>query len=126
MDLRQGCTAIAILLAAIAGCGPKADLDRAEKAVRAALEAWKAGGTPQQLTDRAIEIAEPDWKARYRLLDYQLKQASAQPQQGPRVVVVLTLQDRAGKKVTREVAYEVTFKDQTRVSIGRDAFHVGS
>ena len=54
-----------------------------------------------------------------------MKNASAQPQQGPRVVVMLHLQDRAGKKVSKEVAYEVIFKDQNKVSIGRDAFHVG-
>jgi hypothetical protein len=69
----------------------------------------------------AITIAEPDWQAGYRLLDYELKDASAQPQQGPRVVVVLNLQDRAGKKVNKEVAYEVILEDKVR--IGRDAFH---
>jgi hypothetical protein len=124
--MRRGGTVFVVLLTFASGCGPKADLDRADKAVRAALDVWKSGGTPQQLTDPAIDIAEPDWKAGYRLLDYQLKNASAQPQQGPRVVVVLHLQSRAGKKVSKEVAYEVIFKDPNKVSIGRDAFHVGS
>jgi hypothetical protein len=126
VDMRRGSTAFVVLVVFACGCGTKANLDRAEKAVRTSLEAWKGGGTPQQLAGQAIEIAEPDWKAGHRLLDFELKHASAQPQQGPRVVVVLHLQNRAGKKVSKEVAYEVIFKDQHKVSIGRDAFHVGS
>ena len=122
----RGSMVIVVLLAFVSGCGTKAELDRAETVVRTSLEAWKGGEAPQQLNDRAIEIAEPDWKAGYRLLDFQLKNASAQPQQGPRVVVVLTLQNRAGKKVSKEVAYEVIFKDRNKASVGRDAFHVGS
>jgi hypothetical protein len=123
--MRLGSTVFVALLVVVSGCGTKPDLNRAEQVVRTALEAWKGGGNPQQLADQAIEIAEPDWKAGFRLLDYQLKDASAQPQQGPRVVVVLTLQGRAGKKLSKEVAYEVIFKDQDKASIGRDAFHVG-
>src|SRR3954464_8599685 len=107
------------LVVLVAGCG-KPELARAEQVVRTALEVWKGGGTPRQLTDQAIAIADPDWAAGYRLLDFQVKNASAQPQQGPRVVVVLQLEGRAGKRLSREVAYEVTFKDQNTVSIGRD------
>jgi len=125
MDIRWGSKVLVVLLVLVSGCGTTPDLDRAQKVVRTALEAWKAGD-PKQLTDQGIDIAEPDWKAGYRLLDYELKNASAQPQQGPRVVVVLHLQNRAGKKLSKEVAYEVIFKDQNKVSIGRDAFHVAS
>ena len=126
VDMHRVRQPLIALLVFVCGCGPKADLDRAENAVRESLEAWKAGGQPHQLSDWAIDIAEPDWKAGFRLLDFQVKNASAQPQQGPRVVVVLTLQNRAGKKLNKEVAYEVNFKDQGKVSIGRDAFHVGA
>jgi hypothetical protein len=124
--MRRGGAVVIGVLVLLSGCGPKAELARAEDAVRTALEAWKGGGTPRQLTDRAIAIADPDWTAGYRLLDFQVKGASAQPQQGPRVVVALQLQGRGGKTVSREVAYEVIFRDQNKVSIGRDAFHVGS
>jgi hypothetical protein len=126
VDTRRDSTVFAVLLVLVSGCGSKVDLNRAEKVVRTALEAWKGGGNPKQLADQGIEIVEPDWKAGYRLLNYELKNASAQPQQGPRVVVVLHLQTRAGKKVRQEVAYEVIFKDQNKVSIGRDAFHISS
>ncbi|HEY8505851.1 MAG TPA: hypothetical protein VIL46_14800 [Gemmataceae bacterium] len=124
--MRRVTTAVVVLLILAPGCGGKPDLDRAEQVVRTALDAWKGGGKPEQLNGQGIQIAEPDWSAGYRLLDYELKNASAQPQQGPRVVVVLHLQDRAGKKVSSEVAYEVIFKDPDKVSIGRDAFHIGS
>ena len=124
--MRRRGTVLVALLVLVCGCGTKPDLDRAEKVVRTSLDAWKGGGTPKQLTDQGIEIVDPDWKAGLRLLDYELKNASAQPQQGPRVVVVLHLRNRAGKKVSKEEAYEVIFKDQNKVSIGRDAFHIGS
>jgi len=124
--MRRRHAAFVAILVLCSGCGAKAELGRAEDVVKTSLDAWKGGGNPQQLTDRAIDIAEPDWKAGYRLLEYQMKNASSQPQQGPRVVVVLTLQNRAGKRTNKEVAYEVIFKDNNRASIGRDAFHVGS
>jgi hypothetical protein len=117
--------AVVLLLFSI-GCGAKADLGEAEQAVRAALEVWKGGGTPNQLADQSIEIAEPDWVSGIRLVDFQLKGASAQPQQGPRVIAVLHLQGRAGKRVSKEVAYEVIRKGGSKVSIGRDAFYVGT
>ncbi len=106
------------------GCGGESteNLDKSEVAVRAALDAWKKGGAAEQLVKDKIEIVEPDWKGGLRLLDYQVKSVSNQPQQGPRVVVVLNLQDRASKKLNREVAYEVILGDKIR--IGRDAFHV--
>jgi hypothetical protein len=120
------CSGFLIVVALASGCGPRAELGRAEDVVKTSLEAWKGGEGPQQLADRSIDIAEPDWKAGYRLLEFQMKNASAQPQQGPRVVVVLKLQGRGGKTLSKEVAYEVIFKERNKASIGRDAFHVGS
>src|SRR5262245_61107817 len=114
LDMRRGGTALVVLLVVASGCGPGVDLGRAEKVVRTSLEAWQGGGSPQQLTDQGIEIAEPDWQAGSRLLGFQLKDVTAQPQQGPRVVVVLNLESRAGKKVSKEVAYEVLFKEQNK------------
>lgn len=111
-----------VLLMLICGCGTRVDLNKAQATVKVALEKWKEGGTPTQLTNQSIDITDPDWNAGFKLLDFQVKNASEQPQQGPRVVVVLNLQDRAGRKVHREVAYEVISGD--RVRIGRDAFHI--
>lgn len=108
----------------VAGCGPGDNLDRASDVVRTALTEWKAGGAPQKLADQGIDIADPDWNARYRLLDFSIEDASEQPQQGPRVVVTLNLQSPKGAKLKKEVAYEVIVKSKQHVSIGRDAFHV--
>lgn len=113
-------TALAI---SVLGCsGAKPDLTKAEDVVKASLDKWKEGGKPQQLSDKSIEMTDPDWRAGMKLLDYQVKNASAPPQQGPRVVVRLDLQNRTGKKLNKEVAYEVLPGDKIR--IGRDAFHV--
>lgn len=105
-----------------AGCGARPNLPKAEDVVKISLEKWKEGATPGQLVEQGIEIADPDWAAGDRLIDYEIKAVSAQPQQGPRVVAVLQLQKRAGKKATEEVAYEVILAEKIR--IGRDAFHV--
>lgn len=112
-----------LLALVILGCGGDAvDLDKAKTAVTTSLSKWKDKGTPQQL--EGIDIADPDWSGGYQLLDFRIKDAAAQPQQGPRVVVVLNLKDRRGKKMDKEVAYEVIIGD--KIKIGRDAFHVGS
>src|SRR5688572_7855521 len=89
-------------LLAVCGCASGPNLEKAEESVKVALEKWKEGGSPKQLLSQDIDIADPDWKAGYRLLDYQMKSTTAQPQQGPRVVVVLKLQDSGGKKVSKE------------------------
>ena len=110
-------------LTIISGCGKKDDLNKAKTVVETALDSWKKAENPQQLVGQGIEITDPDWQAGHRLLEFAVKSASSQPQQGPRVIVVLTMQDKTGKKVDTEVAYEVILTDKAK--IGRDAFHVG-
>lgn len=104
-----------------AGCGGSADsVPKAEASVRSALDVWKSGESADKLP--AIKIVDPDWAAGYRLIDYSVKASTAQPQQGPRIVVTLNLKNKAGKTTSREVAYEVL--DGNPIRIGRDAFHV--
>ena len=112
-----------LLLALVVGCGGGPDLDRSKSIVKTALDKWKSGATPADLKTESITINDPDWLSGAKLLDYELKDASGQPQQGPRVVVKLNLENRAGKKLDKEVAYEVLTQDDT-TTIGRDAFHV--
>lgn len=121
--MRGACCPL-LLIFLMCGCGSGANLSKSQESVKLSLDKWKAGETPQQLKALGIDMADPDWSAGYRLLDFQMKDVSAQPQQGPRVVVQLNMQSRAGKKADREVAYEVIFKDSDKISIGRDAFHV--
>ncbi len=119
----RACLVLAALVA-LSGCAAKPDLGKASNVVETALDSWKKGEDPRQLASRGIEITDPDWSGGNRLLEYTVKSTTAQPQQGPRVVVVLKMQDRAGKTVQSEVAYEVLLNDG--IKIGRDAFHVGS
>jgi hypothetical protein len=112
-----------VLLSLIVGCGGGPDLDKSKTVVTTALDKWKAGATPADLSGDGITITDPDWRAGAKLLAYELKDASGQPQQGPRVVVTLNVQDRAGKKHNKEVAYEVRVEDG-KATIGRDAFHL--
>jgi hypothetical protein len=116
-------TAIAFaMLASSTGCGKKEDLNKAKTVVETALTSWKNGESADKLVGQGIEITDEDWKVGSKLLNFTIKDASSQPQQGPRVVVMLNMQRRNGKKVDSEVAYEVIFGDKTK--IGRDAFHV--
>lgn len=115
-------SACLLFLTLVAGCSRKEDLNKARALVETALETWKKAGDPRSLTAQGIEFIDPDWKAGQRLLDFTVKPAMSQPQQGPRVVVVLNMQSKAGKKVSTEVAYEVIMDEP--VKIGRDAFHV--
>ena len=111
-----------LLLTAVSGCGRKDDLKKAQTVVETSLNSWKNGETPDKLVSQGIDITDQDWKAGNKLLDYSIKSAMSQPQQGPRVVVMLNMQTKRGKKVNTEVAYEVILTDKAK--IGRDAFHV--
>jgi hypothetical protein len=113
-----------LLVATMSGCGKKDDPNKARAVVETALDSWKKGEDPNHLVAGNIEFTDPDRKAGQRLLDFTIKSAVSQPQQGPRVVVVLNLQSQAGKKSTTEVAYEVILSEP--IKIGRDAFHVAA
>lgn len=106
----------------MSGCGPKDDLKKAQTVVETALNSWKNGEKSAQVVAQGIDIVDDDWKAGHKLIDFAVKSVSSQPQQGPRVVVVLNLQRRTGKKLDSEVAYEVIMTDKVKIS--RDPFHV--
>jgi len=120
---KWACSLSAIALVfLVSGCGPKEDLNKAKSLVETSLTAWKNGESADKLKSQGIEFADEDWKGGNKLTHFTIKSVSSQPQQGPRVVVMLNLQRRNGKKVDTEIAYEVQMKD--KVIIGRDAFHV--
>jgi hypothetical protein len=106
----------------LSGCGPKDDLKKAKSVVETSLNHWKSGEPADKLASQGIEIYDEDWKAGNKLLDFTIQNATSMPQQGPRVVVLLSMKRRNGKKVDTEVAYEVLLTDKAK--IGRDAFHV--
>jgi hypothetical protein len=80
---------------------------KAEAALDQALDAWVRGESPDKLM--AIRINDPDWKAGQRLLGFLTSQSSSvegTPNRF-RCRVALTLRDRSGKRIDREVEYSV-------------------
>lgn len=118
---RMAVIALLVMISA-SGCGRKDDLGRAKSVVETSLNSWKNAEDPTNLVAKGIEFTEPDWKNGQRLVDFTVKSVTSVPQQGPRVVVVLNLQDKSGMTMNTEVAYEVLLADKAK--IGRDAFHV--
>jgi hypothetical protein len=112
------------LLVFVPGCGPKDDLKKARSVVETALESWKKAEKSKDLASRGIEILDEDWNAGQKLLDFNIKSVTSVPQQGPRAVVLLNLQNKSGKKKDTEIAYEVILTDKTMSKIRRDPFHV--
>jgi hypothetical protein len=115
--------ALAALVPAVAlGCGargadvPPADPESARRVVAAALDAWKAGapGTEGAVTvdGRAVRVADEDWLAGARLVDYRLAEdrdpAAAVARPGTvSVPARLVLAPPRGRKATHAVVYQV-------------------
>ena len=105
----------ALLALAIAGCGrgspPARSLDEgaARAALVEALDSWKAG-RPHAMPapgDPALRVADEDWLAGVRLIDYR-------PSRGEQVVgsrllcpVTLIVEGPGGRRVERPVRYAV-------------------
>jgi hypothetical protein len=111
-----------ILLPLIAlGCGkapqPK---DKAERALEEFLAAWSRGEPPDQFADanRPIQGADPDWKTGHRLLSFLCADAK-QSEEAPdhvRCRVALSLQDKKGKRLNKDVVYDVQLGDKCVLS----------
>jgi hypothetical protein len=118
----------ALTLAALLaqGCGKRSGRppsEKAERAVEEFLESWSKGEPPDKFagTHPKISATDPDWKAGYRLLSF-LSVESRQSQQEPprfRCRFALSLRDRKGKAVEKDVVYEVTQGEQYVISRAR-------
>jgi len=107
---------VALILSAsiVQGCGngsSKPAVDKAEAVVETFLDAWSRGESSDKFADpdQPIHGADPDWKAGYRLLSF-LTVDSTPSQEAPhsfRCRVALSLKDRQGRKVEKEVVYGV-------------------
>jgi hypothetical protein len=102
------------LAASAAGCGgpakptvPQAELDRAQAALQATLDAWKKGGRPGPIRGRVADVTDPDWAAGLRLVDYMIYGADGRPGEPIRCGAALSLRDRLGKTVMRDTVYLV-------------------
>lgn len=99
----------------------KRSTDKAEAVVEAFLDAWSRGESPDKFADpnRPLQGADPDWQAGCRLVSF-LSVEATQRQDSPdhvRCRVALSLQDPKGKKLDKEVVYDVRVGE--RSVIGR-------
>jgi hypothetical protein len=104
----------AFLLTGCGGAGRRPQ-DRAESAVDKVLDGWARGEPADKYAEsgQPIQASDPDWSAGYRLLSF-LSVDARQPVEGTAEVrcrVALSLQDRAGKKLEKEVVYRVQLGD---------------
>jgi hypothetical protein len=112
------------LLAAL-GCSqthPKADVERGQRALTAALDSWKNNEPP----DRTRSLPEPveyidELRSTFKLTEYTIGTPVTTDPEIIRFPVSLKLQDRKGKPVHRDVMFEV--KLATPVVIARDPYY---
>ncbi|GIW85894.1 MAG: hypothetical protein KatS3mg108_0218 [Isosphaeraceae bacterium] len=106
----------AVLLASVvlAGCGeslpPETTADQAVQVLRSALDGWRQGGSPAEVTVPAIgpvQVLDRDWESGLRLEDYRLE-GEAQPLGlGLQYAVRLVLRDPQGRPMEKTVTYVV-------------------
>jgi hypothetical protein len=123
--MRRLTSLLVLALCLLPGCSrrldPPADTAEADRAMRAALEAWKDGKSQADLEhgSPSIIMNEDDWRAGKRLLDFTMIDGSLSGRQ-VRWRVRITLRDKDGKPVERQATYII---DTTpRIVIVRDTF----
>jgi hypothetical protein len=113
--------ALVLGLLTLAGCkkddAAGAAQRRAEAALDRALDAWVRGEPPEGL--EGIRVDDPDWRGGQRLVGFLVTRSGVVEgaKDEVRCRVALTLQDRSGRRVDREVEYRVRIAEP--VSIDR-------
>jgi hypothetical protein len=106
-----GLTAL-ILASPPIGCGGQkpADPDQARATLAMALDAWRDGRTIDDVTNGSppITVADPSWKAGFKLSRYQVAETARQAGFDLRIPVELWLEDPKGKPVQEKVKYTVS------------------
>src|SRR5205823_646114 len=93
--------ALALALAVLAGCGPTtADPAAAGTALRRALDAWKAGESPDALAKASppLTVVDRQWKKGAKLLAYEVAGDPTPAGYDLHFAVTLTVEDEKGKK----------------------------
>jgi hypothetical protein len=103
---------VALVLGLVTTVGCKKDAadtpeGRAEAALDRALDSWVRGEPPGRL--EGIRVDDPDWQAGRRLVGFLVSKSGVVEgtKDEVRCRVALTLQDRSGRRVDREVEYRV-------------------
>jgi hypothetical protein len=103
-----------LVVACLAGCGVRqraAPLDEelAGAALKAALEGWKKGDSPESLKHGVPSIIaqDPDWVTGTRLLAYEAAGDRKRVAENLFVPVKLTLRAKNGKQTSKSVTYVI-------------------
>lgn len=101
------------------GCGSSREqpADRAERAVEQFLDAWSRGESPEAFAnaDQSITGTDPDWAKGYKLVSSMTVDRKPLPDQPDHIHcrVMLSVRDRSGNKLDREVTYDVLAGEKT-------------
>ncbi|MCS7045042.1 MAG: hypothetical protein NZO58_01670 [Gemmataceae bacterium] len=102
-----------VVLGALAGCGARppapADPDKARTALRAGLDAWKAGGTCETLQQQTppIWFRDEDWSSGWKLLSHRFTLDDESFGSQRKFYVHLALKSPQGRLAAKEVQYLV-------------------
>jgi hypothetical protein len=105
--------AVAALFIAVGGCGgPRArpvEPDKARQALHAALEAWQAGRSIDELrqVQPGITVQDFDWIGGIELVEFEIQSNQQQDELNLRCPVRLRLRDRQGNVAEKHVIYAV-------------------
>jgi hypothetical protein len=115
LRLTAGIGSIATLLMIATGCGQgsrpeTANSDRAQATLHAALDAWKAGETPDALAAQSppIHVKDVDWKGGFRLVGYRTESDGKLVGYDMNYPVVLELRSPKGVSLRKTAVYTVT------------------
>jgi hypothetical protein len=114
-----GCAVLAVVGCGDSGTVTPADPDRARDVLTKVLDSWKSGAAhvaPSQ-GNPPIRVADEDWIAGTKLVDFQLGARGDSLQMGEAVQlpVTLTTADARGKTAKRVIHYRVTTEPRASV-----------
>ncbi|WP_148598318.1 hypothetical protein [Aquisphaera giovannonii] len=110
-------TSLCVSLAVAAGCdaggGPgrgSVDPEAAKRLLVEVLDAWKAGGKPEDLARKSppVTVGEEEWQAGSQLVSYELAPGERAVGSALSCVVELSVKGKDGKAARRRVSYDVT------------------
>ncbi len=123
INIRQAAIAGALCALAMAGCraqrAAEASSARARDALAAGLDAWKRGEGPEVLARQApaIYFSDRDWREGQKLLEYRLAGEPTSFGYAVQYTAILGLQDKAGRKHSKSVIYDVN--TDSAISVAR-------
>jgi hypothetical protein len=103
---------VLLVLVGLVGCGAKAqpaDSSTARNTLQRALDAWKAGESPEDFQKSgSVTVSEPLWDKGTRLVKYDLQDKEEPAGFDLRFTVKLSLEDGSGKKFEQKAFYTVS------------------